>query len=226
MSDELPTLPIPDRPLLRGEKVWLRPLEERDMPAYVAGVNDTEVGGIAGYKAPMSLHQAKGWLDFVNEKSKKGEGFFYAVCELGDNRFMGTTWLKEVDYWHGCAELAICMDRDHIGAGFGTDAQRVLLKFAFQRRRPQQSLADGVRLEPEGDPLVREARLLPRGPDAAIMARAERAGGFRADGDPARRVAASQSRRRLADACLAEQRRDLGRGVGNPNASILERGSL
>jgi RimJ/RimL family protein N-acetyltransferase len=43
----------------------------------------------------------------------------------------GTTWLRDVDYWHGGAELAIYMDREHIGAGFGTDAQRVLLRFAF-----------------------------------------------------------------------------------------------
>ena len=35
--------PIPDRPLLRGDKIWLRPLEERDLPAYVAGINDSEV---------------------------------------------------------------------------------------------------------------------------------------------------------------------------------------
>ena len=111
-NDDAIRLPVTDRPLLRGEKVWLRPLEERDLPAYVAGINDTEVGGLAGYKAPMSLPQAKGWLDHVNEKSKKGEGFFFAVCELGDDRFVGTTWLKEVDYWHGAAELAIYMDRD------------------------------------------------------------------------------------------------------------------
>jgi ribosomal-protein-alanine N-acetyltransferase len=123
--------PIPERPLLRSERVWLRPLEERDLPAYVAGINDSEVGGLAGYKAPMSVEQAKGWLEFVNEKAKKGEGFFFAVCELGDDRFVGTTWLKEVDHWHSSAELAIYMDREHIGAGFGTEAQRILLNFAF-----------------------------------------------------------------------------------------------
>ena len=131
MSDQPPPPPVPDRPLLRGERIWLRPMEERDLPAYVVGINDTEVGGLAGYKAPVSPEQAKGWLDHVNEKAKKGEGFFFAVCELGDDRFVGTTWLKEVDYWHSSAELAIFMDRDHIGGGFGTDAQRVLLKFAF-----------------------------------------------------------------------------------------------
>jgi RimJ/RimL family protein N-acetyltransferase len=128
---EPPRLPIPERPLLRGERVWLRPLEERDLPAYVAGINDSEVGGLAGYKAPMSLEQARGWLEFVNEKSKKGEGFFFAVCELGDDRFVGTTWLKEVDHWHSSGELAIYMDHEHIGAGYGTDAQRALLTFAF-----------------------------------------------------------------------------------------------
>jgi RimJ/RimL family protein N-acetyltransferase len=131
MTNEQPKHPIPERPLLRGEKVWLRPLEERDLPAYVAGINDTEVGGLAGYAAPQSVSQAKAWLDHVDEKAKKGEGFFFAVCELGDDRFVGTTWLKAVDYWHGSAELAIFMDRDHLGAGFGTDAQRALLTFAF-----------------------------------------------------------------------------------------------
>jgi RimJ/RimL family protein N-acetyltransferase len=130
-SPDLSLPPIPERPLLRGERVWLRPLEERDMPAYVAGINDTEVGGMAGYKAPMSVQQAIGWLEHVNNKWKEGRGFFFAVCELGDDRFIGTTWLKDVDTWHGSAELAIYMDRDHIGSGFGSDAQRVLLDFAF-----------------------------------------------------------------------------------------------
>ena len=44
------------------------------MPAYVAGINDTEVGGLAGYRMPMSLEQANGWLERVNETSKKGRG--------------------------------------------------------------------------------------------------------------------------------------------------------
>jgi ribosomal-protein-alanine N-acetyltransferase len=123
--------PVPDRPLLRGERVWLRPLEERDLPAYVAGMNDTEVGGWAGYREPFSVEQAKGWLQHNNEESRHGRGWFFAVCELGDDRFIGTTWLKDVNTSSMMAELAIFMDRDHIGAGWGTDAQRVLLNFAF-----------------------------------------------------------------------------------------------
>jgi RimJ/RimL family protein N-acetyltransferase len=133
-ADRIPTAelpPVPDRPLLQGERVWLRPIEERDLPAYVAAINDTEVGGLAGYAWPQSIEDAKRWL-LSNREPHRGDGFFFAVCELGDDRFIGTTWLKDLNLFHGNAQLAIFMDRDHLGAGFGTDAQRALLAFAFR----------------------------------------------------------------------------------------------
>jgi diamine N-acetyltransferase len=123
--------PVPDRPMLRGERVWLRPLEERDLPAFVAGVNDAEVGGSAGYRWPTTLDQARGWLERHEDAVRRAEAFFFAVCEHGDDRFVGTTWLKEVNWLDRNAELAIFMAADHIGAGWGTDAQRTLLAFAF-----------------------------------------------------------------------------------------------
>jgi RimJ/RimL family protein N-acetyltransferase len=129
MTDERPR--FPERPLIRGERVWLRPLEERDMPAYAAGINDTDVGGMAGYPMPQGVPQATAWLQRVMEGWAR-DGFFFAVCELGDDRFIGTTWLKELNLMHGNAELAIFMDRDHIGGGWGADAQRALLAFAFR----------------------------------------------------------------------------------------------
>jgi RimJ/RimL family protein N-acetyltransferase len=129
MTDTRP--PIPERPLLHGERVWLRPLEERDLPAYVAGINDSEVGGMAGYQMPLSVSQATAWWNRVMEGWGR-DGFFFAICELGDDRFIGTTWLKELNLLHGNAELAIFMDHDHLGGGWGADAQRALLAFAFR----------------------------------------------------------------------------------------------
>lgn len=123
--------PIPERPMIQGERVWLRPLEERDMPAYAAGINDTEVGIPAGYRWPMSVDLARAWLERQQDSVKRGDAFLFAVCELGDDRFIGTTWLKEVSWMDGSAELAIYMDHDHIGAGWGTDAVRTLLRFGF-----------------------------------------------------------------------------------------------
>lgn len=123
--------PIPERPMIQGQRVWLRPLEERDMPAYAAGINDTEVGIPAGYRWPMSVDLARAWLERQQDSVKRGDAFLFAVCELGDDRFIGTTWLKEVSWMDGSAELAIYMDHDHIGAGWGTDAVHTLLRFGF-----------------------------------------------------------------------------------------------
>ena len=131
MTDEEPRTPAPDRPLLRGERVWLRPMEERDLPAYVAGINDTEVGAWAGYRMPISLEMAASWHQRNMEQMRGGEAFYFAVCELGDDRFIGTTWFKELNRIDGNSELAIYMDRDHIGSGWGSDAQRTLLAFGF-----------------------------------------------------------------------------------------------
>jgi RimJ/RimL family protein N-acetyltransferase len=101
------------------------------MQAYVAGINDTEVGAFAGYRWPITIADATGWLEREREKPHGAGGFFFAVCELGDDHFIGTTWFKEVNRLDGNAELAIYMDHDHIGSGWGTDAQRALLAFGF-----------------------------------------------------------------------------------------------
>lgn len=117
--------------MLRGERVWLRPLEARDLPAYVAGVNDIEVGWMAGYRMPVSLEQAAAWRDRHLEQWRLGEAYHFAVCIVGDDRFIGTVWFKQVNRFDGNAELAIFMDHEHIGTGWGTDAQRTLLAFGF-----------------------------------------------------------------------------------------------
>jgi len=79
------------------------------------------------YLCYMSLHK---WsLIGYAAPTFVGTGNFTAL--LGDDRFIGTTWFKEINRLDGNAELAIYMDRDHIGSGWGTDAQRTLLAFGF-----------------------------------------------------------------------------------------------
>lgn len=85
---------------------------------------------MAGYPMPQSLEQATKWYRTVMD-GWGVTGVYFAVCELGDDRFVGTTWLKNLTQLHGNAELAIFMDADHIGSGWGTDTLRVLLTFAF-----------------------------------------------------------------------------------------------
>lgn len=156
MSDDESGPPVPERPLLHGARVWLRPLEARDLPAYVAGINDTEVGGRAGYRMPMSLEQATAWHARTLEHSKSGEGYFFAVCELGDDQFIGTTWLKEINRLDGNAEAGDLHGpgphRLRVGDRCPASAARVRVRHA----RAGADLADRECRQRARAPLVRE----------------------------------------------------------------------
>lgn len=121
----------PERPLIRGERVWLRPIEERDLAAWRTLINDTEVGGWAGYQLPLSPEMARAFLERATARMTAGEAYVFTVCELGADTFIGHTRLKDVDYPTGSVELSISMLRQYIGGGWGADAQRALLRFAF-----------------------------------------------------------------------------------------------
>lgn len=129
MTDERP------QPVLRGERVRLRPMESRDLDAYRSGVNDRTVGDPAGYKVPLSADAAALWLQTRRERMERGEGFYFVICPLDGDEFIGTTWLHHLDRVNGNGELAIFVDADHLGAGWGTDAAAAVIDFGFGELR-------------------------------------------------------------------------------------------
>jgi RimJ/RimL family protein N-acetyltransferase len=126
-----PEQPIPERPLLADGRVWLRPLEQRDVPGLMAIVNDRAVGWMAGFRVPWGPDGARDWLADRTGKGGHEKGAFFAVCELGSTEMIGTIWLNHLSLGDQSAELAIAMDAAHLGDGWGTEAQRALLALAF-----------------------------------------------------------------------------------------------
>ena len=123
--------PIADRPLIANGRVWLRPMEERDLPAFMALVNDTEVGAIAGFGAPFGPDGLREWFSDRMKKMREGNGASFTVCERGAGDLIGTVSLNHLSLWDRSAELGIAMDADHIGGGWGTEAQRAVLGHGF-----------------------------------------------------------------------------------------------
>ena len=124
--------PISPRPLIAHGRVWLRPMEERDLPAFMLLVNDTHVGARAGFGAPFGPDGAREWFTDKMKKMSDDRGAFFTVCEAGSGDLIGTVWLNHLSLWDRSAELAIAMDADHIGGGWGTEAQRAVLAHGFE----------------------------------------------------------------------------------------------
>lgn len=129
-------------PILRGERTWLRPFEERDAEAYRSGVNDRLVGDPAGYKAPLGAAQSLRWVEERQRQMAAGGGYFFVICPLGGDAFIGTIWLHHLRRDNGLGELAIFVDREHLGEGWGTDAARAALRFGFGELRLERIQLD------------------------------------------------------------------------------------
>lgn len=121
--------------MLRGELVWLRPIEPADIVADSALSGDAEIGHFLGAKSPWSRASAE---RFSTELlSQVGQtGYPYAICLLGEERSIGTVFLRDVDKVNGSGVVGIFLgDRRYLGKGFGTDALNALVDFGFGELR-------------------------------------------------------------------------------------------
>ena len=125
----------PPRPMLRGERVWLRPVEPADIVDNSATAGDAEVGHFLGVKTPQSKASAE---RFATEILKAvGEtGFPYAICLLESDLTIGTVFLRSVDKVNGSGVVGIFLgDRRYLGQGYGTDALNALVDFGIGELR-------------------------------------------------------------------------------------------
>jgi RimJ/RimL family protein N-acetyltransferase len=125
----------PPRPMIRGERIWLRPTEPSDVVNDSAYAGDAEVGHFLGAKSPMSRAAAERFSTMIF--SQAGEtGYGYSICLLGTEQSIGTVFLRDVDKVNGSGVVGIFLgDRRYLGQGYGTDALNALVDFGFGELR-------------------------------------------------------------------------------------------
>jgi RimJ/RimL family protein N-acetyltransferase len=82
---------------------------------------------------PLSPFQIKKqYEDWEKDAEKQRNQFNFAVHLKGDDRLIGFTRLFRIEWTHGTAALQIGIgDRSDRGKGYGTEALRMLLRYAF-----------------------------------------------------------------------------------------------
>jgi RimJ/RimL family protein N-acetyltransferase len=117
-------------PIVRGEKVWLRPLEREDLAPSLRGINDREINALAGFWGPIGDAMSERWFEEEVLK-KQGESMFaFAICKLGSSELIGQCGFNH--FRPGLkGEVGIFMLGDQVGRGLGTDAMNALVDFGF-----------------------------------------------------------------------------------------------
>ena len=112
-----------------GKAIRLRAIERSDIPAFVRWFNDPEVRQYLDVYIPMSQAQEERWF----EAQLADSGNRILGIETLDGVLLGNTGLHKINWKERSAELGIVLgEKEYWGRGYGTDAIRTLLWFAFQ----------------------------------------------------------------------------------------------
>ncbi|MBN1890527.1 MAG: GNAT family N-acetyltransferase [Thermoflexales bacterium] len=117
--------------MLYGERIRLRAIEREDAPTFVRWFNDPETRSYLLVLAPMSIAQEERWIESL---ANKLDDYVFAIeAKPGDAwRHIGNTGLHRIDWKHRSATFGIVLgERECWGQGYGADATRTMLAFAF-----------------------------------------------------------------------------------------------
>lgn len=115
-----------------GENVYLSPATFEDVEAYTKWMNDFNITDYTGVSSNVySLEKEREWLEEKLKYSSNKDMLFDIVAIDGD-RLLGNISLIGINYIDRKANLGILIgENDDRSKGYGTEAIRLLLDFAF-----------------------------------------------------------------------------------------------
>ena len=116
-----------------GEKVELAAVQREYLPRYVEWLNDWEIARylMPGMPQPITL---EGEVEWFESRQKDRNNFVFAILARPDKNLIGNCGLHNVDLKNRCAVFGIFIgDKEYWSKGYGTDATRTMLRFAFEQ---------------------------------------------------------------------------------------------
>lgn len=132
-------------PTLAGERVHLRWLAERDVPALFAVFGDPVAMRYWSTPALADESGAAALLRDIHERFHARTTFQWGIARRGDDVVIGTVSLYQIDFAHRRSEVGFALGRAHWGQGLATEAVRLAISYAFRA-------LDLGRLEADVDP--------------------------------------------------------------------------
>lgn len=134
--------------MLQGERVVLRQVQRLDLPRLWELLEDFEVAVLSDLGPVLPTSLATYEARFDAEAAEPARDRAWWVIEIRDE-LIGQCGLYRIDHFNRRCELGISIGREFWGKGFGQDAVRALVDYAFNHlnmnRVALQVLADDPR---------------------------------------------------------------------------------
>ncbi len=117
-----------------GEKIVLRAIEPEDNAMLLEILNDPDTEkNLGGYSYPASKAGQQKWLDSLSTTDRM------IRCIIADkndlSKGFGTVILSDINRKDGTAEIHIKLSSEGRGKGYGSDAIRAMVEYAFAEQR-------------------------------------------------------------------------------------------
>ena len=117
---------------LRGDRLYLRPLEESDLPRCQRWINDPEVRRFLLPQRPMDLAAEIAWWK-NQDRDMLPRALVLAIVLRDGHRHIGNTGLHAIDWINRMAETGTLIgEGDCREKGYGSEAKELLIDYAFQ----------------------------------------------------------------------------------------------
>lgn len=117
--------------LLKGELIYLDAVTKDDLPVYLPWANDIAFKRLADdeFFRPMTIEQQEEWYKGIY----KGNSHIpFAIRTLKDNLYIGGISAADINWQARHCMVGITIgDKNYWGKGYGTEAMRVFLRYAF-----------------------------------------------------------------------------------------------
>ncbi len=121
-------------PLLRGELVYLRPVEPEDAELIQRWFADAATARLMG-EWPRSMARRRADTEEAAKQADR-DWFPFIICLVADDRAVGRADVFELDRPNGSAAFGLAIGEiDERGRGLGTDAVNAIVDFCFGQLR-------------------------------------------------------------------------------------------
>jgi len=137
--------------LLRGERVRLSSEDPETLAKlFSQWSNDSEYSRLLDWD-PARCHSVKNVQKWFEKDGENPARVFFAIRTLKDDRIIGEIGLNGIRWNHGDCFVGIGLgERKYWGKGYGTDAMKVILRYAFTEMNLQRVTLDVFEYNPRG----------------------------------------------------------------------------
>ena len=120
-----------EKPILRGERVILRPIVAEDAQAMFASLADEESMRLTGSQQDFTFEQVEEYCKRLLTADDRAD---YAITRQEDGLYVGEVVLNNIDWINGYSNFRIALaGKQFFGKGYGTEAIQLILEYGFRQ---------------------------------------------------------------------------------------------